>query len=175
MLNNLFDIFTQKILLTILKLRVIEIKNYKYEMSKNRYKLLNCFVRFSFIVCKMKFKITVMTFFQFVPKDVDKWDPKSSFEVEVSGSNFVADFHTKLTKMIDLRNSECSAEFYRGGFNVGKKLECDEKIEDGETVYAVITTKKKLKEVVDEIRHKETRDKFDKAFDDFFKKSPSKK
>ena len=110
-----------------------------------------------------------MTFFQFVPKDLDKYDPKPSYEVEVSGSNTVADFHSKLTAMIDLRNSECEAVFYREGFHVGDKMECDERIEDGATVYAVFTTKKKLKQVVDDMRYKDVKSDFDDMFDDFFK------
>ena len=119
-----------------------------------------------------------MTFFQFVPQDLDKYDPKPFFEVEVSGSNTVADFHSKLTEMIDLRNSECVAEYYRDGFNVGEKLECDERIEDGATVYAVFTTKKKLKEVVDDDVHKGIKsefNRFDKMLEDAIRSSLRKK
>ena len=110
-----------------------------------------------------------MTFFQFVPKDLDKYDPKPFFEVEVSGSNTVADFHSKLTEMNDLRDSDFVAEYYRDGFNVGEKLKCDEKIEDGATVYVVFTTKKKLKEVEYDTRYKDVKSEFDDMFDDFIK------
>ena len=50
--------------------------------------------------------------FKYVPNDLDKYDPKPSFDVEVRDSNYVADFHIKLTEMIDLSGSEYYAEFY---------------------------------------------------------------
>ena len=53
--------------------------------------------------------------FKYVSNDLDKYDPKLSFDVEVSDSNYVADFHTKLTEMIDFSGSECFAEFYIEG------------------------------------------------------------
>ena len=59
----------------------------------------------------MKFIITVMTIFKFDPKDLENYDPKMSYVVEVSGSNTVADFRSKLVEMIDLINYECAAEF----------------------------------------------------------------
>ena len=55
--------------------------------------------------------------------------------------------------MIDLSGSECFAEFYREGFLifVGEKMEADDKIEDGATVFAVIKTHKSIKYVADEL------------------------
>ena len=88
-----------------------------------------------------------MTQFQLVQDDLDKFDPKTDYEVEVSGSNTVADFHSKLTEIISLRNSYCVAEYYRKWFDVGEKLEWDERIEDGAVVYAVIKITKELKDV----------------------------
>ena len=49
----------------------------------------------------------------YISNDLDEYDPKPSFDVEVRDSNYVTDFHIKLTEMIDLSGSECFAEFYR--------------------------------------------------------------
>ena len=84
-----------------------------------------------------------MTIFKFDPKDLENYDPKMSYVVEVSGSNTVADFRSKLTEMIGLRNYYCAAEFYRNWFDDREKLECDERIENGATVYAEVTITKK--------------------------------
>ena len=40
---------------------------------------------------------------------------------------------------------------------VGKKLEADDKIEDGVTVFAVINTHKSLKDVADEVAYKKVK------------------
>ena len=88
----------------------------------------------------MKFKIKVMTSFQYFPKDLGKkYDPKPCYEFEVSDCNTVADICSKLSKMIKMKNLECVAVFYKEGFNVGKQLECDDKIDRGATLYAFIT------------------------------------
>ena len=68
-------------------------------------------------------------------------------------SNYVADFHIKLTEMIDMSGSECFAKFHRRFFIiVGEKLEADDRIEDCVTVFAVI---KSLENVADEDDYKE--------------------
>ena len=95
----------------------------------------------------MKFVITVMTIFQ-LQKELENYDPKMSYVVEVSGSNTVANFRSKLINMIalshfDLINYDIAAEFYRKWFEDGEKLGCDEKIEHGATVYAVVKVTKK--------------------------------
>ena len=124
----------------------------------------------------MKFKITVMTQFNLLPKDLENYDPKISYEVEVSGLNTVADFCSKLTEVIGLRNYKCEAEFYRKWFNEGKKLERDVRIEQGETVYAVITIKKKDLNEVDCDVYKKFISFVDKTVDkvchDIFKPPP---
>ena len=58
-------------------------------------------------------------------------------------SNYVADFHIKLTEMIDLSSSECLAKFHSRFFIiVGEKLEADDRTEDDATVFAVIKSLK---------------------------------
>ena len=109
----------------------------------------------------MKFVITVMTIFQ-LPKELENYDPKMSYVVEVSGSNTVADFRSKLIHKlqvddINLIDYGLAVEFYRKWFEDGEKLGCDEKIEHGATVYAVIkiikgeSTYDKIQKIVDEI------------------------
>ena len=97
------------------------------------------------------YKIKVNTFFYFFPKDLDQFDPKPSFDVEVYNTNTVADFQTKLFEMVNLSDSDYVAEFYSKGFNVGAKLNAEDKIDDGETVFAVITCGRNVQEIVDEI------------------------
>ena len=89
--------------------------------------------------------------FKYVPNDLDRYDRKPPFHVEVRDSNYVADFHIKLTEMIHLSGSECFVEFYREHFFifVGEKLEADDKIEGGATVFAFIKTHKSLKNFAD--------------------------
>ena len=119
-----------------------------------------------------------MAQFNLLPKDLDKFDPKMSYEVEVSGSNTVADFRSKLNEMIGLRNYKCEVEFYRKWFNGDEKLERDERIEHGATVYAVVTIKKKDLNEVDCDVYKKFRSEFDKNVDkichDIFKPTPKK-
>ena len=38
----------------------------------------------------------------YIPNDLDKYDPKPFFDVEVHDSNYVTDFHIKLTETIDM-------------------------------------------------------------------------
>ena len=73
--------------------------------------------------------------------------------VEMCDSNYVGDFHIKLTEIIDLSGSECFAEFHREVFFifVCEKLEADGRIEDCATVFAVIKTHTSLKNKADEI------------------------
>ena len=56
-----------------------------------------------------------------------------------------------VTGVIDLSGSKWFAEFYRECFAtfVGEKLEADDKIEDGATVFAFIKTHKSLKNFAD--------------------------
>ena len=101
------------------------------------------------------YKIKVNTFFYFFPKDLDQFDPKPSFDVEVYNTNTVADFQTKLFEMVNLSDSDYVAEFYSKGFNVGAKLNAEDKIDDGETVFAVFSSKIPLERVVEHIKYKE--------------------
>ena len=70
--------------------------------------------------------------FKYIPNDLVKYDPKPSFDVEMRDSNYVADFHIKLTEMIDLSGSEYFAEFHKEFFFIfiGEKLQANDKIED---------------------------------------------
>ena len=106
-----------------------------------------------------------MTQFYLLTKDLNKFDPKKSYEVEVSGFNTVANFHSKLVEMIGLKNYKCEAEFYSKWFNEGEKLERDERIEQGATLYAVITIKKKYLNEVDCDVHKKFISFVDKTVD----------
>ena len=80
--------------------------------------------------------------------------------------------------MIGLRNYKCEAEFYRKWFNEGEKLKRDERVEQGATLYAVITIKKKDLNEVDCDVYKKFRSEFDKNVDkichDIFKPTPKK-
>ena len=83
------------------------------------------------------YKIKVNTFFYLFPKHVNQWDPKPSYEVEVPNSNTVADLQKKMFEMLVLSSPQYFVEFYSEGFNVDAKLNAEDKIDDGETVFAV--------------------------------------
>ena len=97
-----------------------------------------------------------MTIFQ-LPKDLQNYEPEMSYVVEVFGSTTVADFRSKLIEMIalshfDMISYDLAAEFYRKWFDDGEKLECDERIEHGSTVYVVVKITKKIESTFDKIQ-----------------------
>ena len=70
--------------------------------------------------------------FKYVPNDLDKYDLKPSFDVEVHDPIYVADFYIRLTEMIDLSDSECFAELQIKVYYwvVDENLEADDKIDN---------------------------------------------
>ena len=112
------------------------------------------------------YKIKVNTFFYIFPKDLDQWDPKTFYDVEVPNSNTVADLQKKMFEMLVLSSPHYFVEFYRKGFNVGAKLNAEDKIDDGETVFAVFSSKIPLERVVEHIKYKEADMKIDDKIKD---------
>ena len=85
----------------------------------------------------------------------NSYDPKPSFNVEVRDSNYFADFHIKLTEMIDLSGSECFVKFHRRFLIiVDVKRKADDKKEDDANVFDVI---KSLTNVADAVAYKEVK------------------
>ena len=109
------------------------------------------------------YKIKVNTRFYLCSRDF-QLNLKTSYDVQVPNSNTVADFQTRLFKMMKLSGSAYFADFYRAGFYAGDKLKAGDRIDNGSVVFAVISCKRKLEKVRYDINRKDTHDRFSKVF-----------
>ena len=70
-------------------------------------------------------------------------------------NNSVANFQSLLFRILNISSPDYFAEFRREGFDVGDKLNADDKIEDGAIVFVNITCKRNKENYIDDVFYKQ--------------------
>ena len=105
--------------------------------------MFQCFSYLQLVRVKMSIKVRVNTCFQIIPKNLRHFNPKPYYDVEMPNWWNVADLHVKLFTIWNISCLLYKVEFYRDWFDEGK-LSGDDNVEDGTTLFAVISLKEQI-------------------------------
>ena len=92
---------------------------------------------------KMSIQVRVNTCFQLYPEDLRFFTPEPDYDVEIPKWSNVAALRLKLFQTWPISCLRYKVEFYRDWFDEGK-LNGDDNVEDGTTLFAVISLKEQI-------------------------------